>query len=197
MKTKNFPLKKRIVLSGGPGVGKTSIINLLSALGYRVGEEVFTTFFREAYSQKKLDQSFLRSPELIQNLINLQKKIETDKINDQQSIFLDRSRVDIWGYCQSLNLDINSQVKNEIESGQYDLVFMVEPLPEKYYQQNEIRLQDYNQSLQHHHRIIDYYQKYLKIMTSVRQYPIVNVPYQNLPFNESVSPCLSKDDDSL
>jgi hypothetical protein len=45
--------------------------------------------------------------------------------------------------------------------GEYDLFFVIQPMPKKYYDQNQIRRQNYEESLQHHEMVVGHYQDIL------------------------------------
>jgi broad-specificity NMP kinase len=66
---------RKIVLTGGPGVGKTSILNHLQKLNYDVREEVFTKLFAEAQRLGRFNDEFLQSKKLIRDLILCQKTL--------------------------------------------------------------------------------------------------------------------------
>ncbi len=55
----------KIAVSGGPGVGKTSIIKQLKAWQFDVRHEVFTELFNAAGNKQKLDQLFSDSQKLL------------------------------------------------------------------------------------------------------------------------------------
>ena len=55
-----------------------------------------------------------------------------------------------------------SQDQATMEKAEYQLFFILEPLPKKFYDQNAIRLQSYEESLEHHHTLVGLYQEFLK-----------------------------------
>src|SRR5690242_8839705 len=92
-----------IALSGGPGVGKTSIIHCLQNLGYPVREEVFTRLFAQAQHEGRFTEEYLHSQELIHELVSAQVKLENQAASGEV-LFLDRSRIDIWGFARNMGI---------------------------------------------------------------------------------------------
>lgn len=170
---------KRIVLTGGPGVGKTTIIRALQELKYEVREEVFTKLFDEAQRQGRFNDRFLHSPELIHDLLSAQKKLEAQP-TVTQFLFLDRSRIDIWGFSKSMGITPFVEDQGELEAGEYDLIFLLEPLPAKYYDQNLIRRQNYEESLEHHLSVTENYLMYLNEKGLDPKTCLIKVPFYDL-----------------
>ncbi|MBI2711522.1 MAG: ATP-binding protein [Bdellovibrio sp.] len=178
MKIKN-PRKtkpKKIVLTGGPGVGKTSILKCLKDLNYEVRPEVFTYLFAQAQQSQKFNEAYLTSPELIKNLIKAQKQQESLPVKGNQ-LFLDRSKVDILGYTKNLKIPVNKEDQTWLTSNDYDLIFVIEPLPKKNYDQNKIRRQTQEESLEHHESIVNHYIDYLELNGRDPAQCMIKVPF--------------------
>ena len=147
--TKKINKQKRIVLTGGPGVGKSSIIHFLKEIGFSVREEVFTKIFEIAKNKGNFNEEFLHSQELIHELISAQIHLE-DQDEMKEFVFLDRSCIDIWGFARNMGIVLKNKDKMTLEGRHYDLVFLVEPMPQEFYVQNGIRRQTFEESLVHH-----------------------------------------------
>jgi len=81
----------KIVFSGGPGVGKTTILNALKNLGYEVRTEVFTAIFSQANKENAFEDLFKNKKKLISELILLQKENEKmDFMPKEKLVALDR-----------------------------------------------------------------------------------------------------------
>jgi predicted ATPase len=174
---------KKIVLTGGPGVGKTSIVRCLNELKYDVREEVFTRLFAEAQKEGRFNDQFLISPQLIHDLLSSQISQEAQP-GKGNLLFLDRSRIDIWGYSKNMGITPFEEDKMELENGDYDLVFVIEPLPKGYYDQNSIRRQSYQESLEHHVSVVQHYVDFLKIKEKDPNSCLIQVPFLNFdPIN--------------
>ena len=82
----------KCVLTGGCGVGKTTLINMLSKR-YNIVPEVYTKLFNESTKE------FHNDDENRRKIINLKIELES-KLNNDEINFLDRSLVDnlAFGY---------------------------------------------------------------------------------------------------
>jgi predicted ATPase len=175
---------KKIVLTGGPGVGKTSILQCLQTLKYDVRDEVFTQLFKQAQAAGQFNDEFLHSKDLIHQLVLAQKELEA-KPPQGNLLFLDRSRVDILVYAKNMGIAPSDDDLKWLEQSEYDLIFVIQPLPEKYYDQNSVRRQNQKESLEHHSRITLHYHDVLKNQNS--KSPLIEVPFFEGLFEESVS----------
>jgi predicted ATPase len=176
---------QKIVLTGGPGVGKTSIIQCLQKLGYDVREEVFTRLFAEAQKIGAFNDEFLRSKKLILDLILAQKHLES-QTGQGNLLFLDRSRIDILGYIKNMGILPSKEDKAWLEQNDYALIFMIQPLPEKHYDQNSVRRQTQQESLEHHRSINQHYIDFLNVNGLDSASYLINVPYFEGKTEESV-----------
>jgi predicted ATPase len=167
---------RKIVLTGGPGVGKSSIIHCLQEMGYSVREEVFTKIFAQAQNAGKFDDAFLYSKKLIQELISAQIELE-NREEANENLFLDRSCIDIWGFARNMGITLDPEERKSLESRRYDLVFIVEPMPREFYDQNAIRRQSYEESLVHHQANLENAIEYLKLQGEFSKNSLVHVPF--------------------
>lgn len=167
---------KIIALSGGPGVGKTSIIHCLQKLGYPVREEVFTRLFAQAQNEGRFTEEYLHSQELIHELISAQMKLENQAVAGKV-LFLDRSRIDIWGFAKNMGITPHLEDQSALDGGLYDFVFMIEPMPKKFYDQNMIRRQNYEESLEHHEANVIRCREYLEAHGQDPQIYLKRVPF--------------------
>ncbi len=169
-------LAKKIALTGGPGVGKSSIIHQLKNLGYSVREEVFTKLFAEAQKEGRFNDQYLQSRKLVHELLSEQMELEKN-VQGEKLIFLDRSRIDIWGFARSMRITPNQSDRVLLESGHYDLVFMIEPMPKEFYDQNSIRRQSYDESLEHHQINVEGTTDYLQMCGQDPDTHLIRVPF--------------------
>lgn len=167
---------KKIVLTGGPGVGKSSILKRLAELGNSVRYEVFTKLFAEAQASGRFNESYLHSKELVHELLVEQIALE-QQTSKGKLVFLDRSRIDIWGFAKNMGIQPSAQDSRDLEAGVYDLVLVIEPLPEKFYDQNQIRRQTFKESLEHHHAGIVRYREFFEAQGRKPDEIMVSVPF--------------------
>jgi len=176
MQHKNIPFRGlKIVLTGGPGVGKTSIIEELKKRGFTVKLEIFTELFERAEKTVGLDKLFEDLPKLLHELIILQQSLESD-VGNGEVIFYDRGMIDILGFAHNLNLTFSPEDKKIVESARYDGVFIIEPLPSECYVQNNIRRQSFTESLEHHAQVSQCYLNYYNQIGKNAQKHLIFVP---------------------
>ena len=127
---------KRIVISGSPGAGKTSIIRGLKDKGYNVFEEYSRILIDEGKASGKAN-FFLSNPEEFSELLFMGRKAQYDASSSlyvnaaKPFVFFDRGILDIYAYLLAVNERDDSWEKRIIPF-KYDLVFLVEPWKEIY-----------------------------------------------------------------
>ena len=161
----------KIVISGGPGGGKTTIINSLKNLGCFCYDEISRDLIEK--SNRNGEQNlFIKNPlnfskilwekreEQYKNSI-IQKKYDT--------VFFDRSLLDITSYLEFIGKR-NLNLEKKIINFNYDVVFLIKPI-KKFYRKDYSRYEDFNESLEIHNILKKNYQKHFKT---------IQVPYKKL-----------------
>lgn len=140
---------KRIVISGSPGAGKTSIIKGFKNKGYSIFEEYSRALINEGKARGK-DNFFLSDPIKFSERLFLGRKAQFDAAPSlyfeasKPFIFFDRGIQDIYAYLIAINQG-NEDWKKRITPFKYDLVFLVEPW-EAIYQKDAQRLETFEQA---------------------------------------------------
>lgn len=90
---------RKIVITGGPGTGKSTLINHLISKGYLCTEEISRQVTKEA-QKKGIDQLFLTDPLLFSKLLleGRQKQYMDSEIHKGQTVFFDRGIPDVLAY---------------------------------------------------------------------------------------------------
>ena len=135
---------KRILLIGGPGSGKTSVLRAIEKNGFNVHHEISREVTAKAQEQG-IEQLFLSDPfafsnELLAGRI-LQFKKATEGIH-----FYDRGIPDIPAYHVFTGDDIPVEFIEASEEHLYDLVFFLPPWEEIYESDSE-RYESYEQAV--------------------------------------------------
>lgn len=186
----NNTRSKKIVFSGGPNVGKTSILQDLKKRGCQVRNEVFTKLFSEMQKENRLDNLFKNKEALINRLIALQIEEENfHNINDQKYVFFDRGIIDICCFAKEIEYNLTQQELLITENIHYDLCFIPEPLDKQFYEQNSVRRQTFEESLERHKQCINIYIEYFKSKDLEPEKHIIYVPnissnYKNLSIEQ-------------
>lgn len=151
-------LKNRIILTGGPGTGKTSIINELIAEGFNCFEEISREIIREEMAKGTRVLPWDDLMAFSQKVIN--GRVEQYNSAQEGNSFYDRSIYDSIAY---LHLD-KIKVLDEWDAIGKDLsfskdVFITPPWREIFHQDNE-RKESFAQLTLLHETLIRTYEEY-------------------------------------
>ncbi len=129
---------KKIVITGGPGTGKTAVVNKLKKLGHHCFEEISRQITLEAKKQG-IDQLFLTDSLLFsQGLMQGRKQQFKDAVTAPAALtFLDRGMPDIVAYMDYIGDQYPKYFEKNCTENRYDIVFMLPPWKEIYKEDNE------------------------------------------------------------
>lgn len=134
---------ERIVLIGGPGTGKTSVLKRLEDLGNQVFHEISREVIQEA-RKSGIDQLFLTDPLAFSNQL-LKGRIEQFENARSQANFYDRGIPDIPAYHHYTGDPIPDSYVDACERYKYDKIFFFEPW-EAIFQQDDERYEDFEKA---------------------------------------------------
>ena len=160
--------KKIIVIIGGPGTGKSSIIKGLVAKGYCCYPEISREVTLEAQNQG-IEQLFLEDPLLFSQML-LDGRVQQfdNAINEpHQWVFIDRGIPDVVAYLDYIDTPIPDHFEKACRENLYSQIFILPPWEEIYESDSE-RYENFDQA-----RIID---KYLVKTYTNYGYDIIEVP---------------------
>ena len=151
---------KKIVITGGPGTGKTSIIDELLKRKFNCIEEISRQVTLEA-QQKGIEQLFLTKPLLFSDMLLEGRKKQFFEANENSKplTFLDRGIPDVIAYMDYLGTEYPNRFIQACENHKYDHVFILTPWQEIYVSDNE-RYENFGQAVEIHHQLVDTYTKY-------------------------------------
>lgn len=159
------PLK--IVITGAPGTGKTSVINELDNLGYRCLHEVVRNLTLKAKkevgnkSHGSNPLAFVPDPLAFnRKILKLRKKqfLVASAAKDSLT-FLDRGIPDILAYMNFFNQKYPIEFENASKDYRYDLIFLFPPWKEIYVADNE-RLESFKEAVSMHDHLLQIYTYY-------------------------------------
>jgi len=171
IKSNNFNQKK-YVLTGGPGTGKTTALEILASLGYNIIPETARKILDD---EQKKDSDILPWKDCTKfQIVVAEKQFEAETSSKSAENFLDRSLIDGYAYCIYYNVPVPKII---IDKGQnrYDKVFLFEQLPS--YKNDFNRKEDKESADLIHKMIKDAYIKF--------GYKVIDVP--TLPPKERVN----------
>ncbi|MDG5493137.1 ATP-binding protein [Psychroserpens sp. SPM9] len=163
---------KKIVITGGPGTGKSSIINELISRGYTCFEEVSRQVTLEA-RKEGIDQLFLTEPLLFSELLlkaRTQQYIDAQD-NDAHIVFLDRGLPDVLAYMDYAKSAYPSHFTDACENHIYDDVFVLAPWQEIFVSDSE-RYENFDQAVEIHDALLNTYQRF--------GYKLIDVPFESI-----------------
>ena len=126
-------MQKKIVITGGPGTGKSTVIDALTALNFSCMNEISREVTLNA-RKNGTEQLFLTNPMLFSELLlegRINQYIEAEKINNEL-VFFDRGIPDVHAYMNYLGVDYPDKYLNSSNLYRYDLIFIMPPWEEIY-----------------------------------------------------------------
>ncbi len=155
--------KKRVVITGAPGTGKTSVIHKLEASGYFCFHEVIRTMTQEL---KKNNGSEIKSNPIVSttdpHLFNskiLDARVQqfNDALTNENSIlFYDRGIPDVLAYMNYFNQKDDHNFITQCKACEYDHIFILPPWKE-IYTSDEERFETFEQAEDIHHHLFNIY----------------------------------------
>jgi len=163
---------KTIVITGGPGSGKTSIIKELTKRGFTCFEEVSRAITLKA-REDGIEQLFLTNPiQFSELLLKGRVKQYNDALeSNNEFVFLDRGIPDIPAYMDFKGDTYPDFFTEACKDNTYDSIFILAPWQDIFKNDNE-RYENFEQALEIHEKLIDTYKKY--------GYNLRNVPFGSI-----------------
>ena len=149
----------KIVITGGPSTGKTSIIEKLEEKNLHCLHEVSRKITMEAQRQG-VTQLFLKDPtlfskKLLEGRIAQYEEAENSEISP---VFIDRGIPDIIGYMDYAHQEITENFENAANTYRYQQVFILPPWHKIHITDNE-RYENYEQASDIYHYLLAAYNR--------------------------------------
>jgi len=162
---------KKIVLTGGPSSGKTSILKNLRKLGFFCFDEVA----RDLFLGDSVLNSFKKNPILFSEKIITQRidhySVSENKISNTKRnlCFFDRGIHDSVAYLNYIK--IQNDYEKRLKQFNYSLIFLLE-LNKNFFKKDINRSESFEQSISIHNEIEQIYKKF--------NFQIIKVPWMNI-----------------
>ena len=159
---------KRIVLTGGPGAGKTTVLDVLKTDGYAIGEDSARSIIRArkaaGLSPRPEHKAF--AEQILEQEIATYHSATRSEISS--SMFFERGVVEVAGMLKETGELDEDSLEQLIATYRYDYVFVFPPW-EDIYQMDEERDHTFDHAIQVHESTRSWY---LQL-----GYDIIDVPF--------------------
>ncbi len=164
--------QQKIVLIGGPGTGKTSVLNELKNRGYYCLDEVSRAVTLQA-QKEGIEQLFLTKPLLFSEMLleGRETQYQTAEQCTENLVFFDRGIPDVYAYLNYFKTDYPDFFIKKSKQYKYDIIFHFSPWEKIHITDNE-RYETFENSKE-----ID---KYLKKAYKSLGYNLINVPFDTI-----------------
>lgn len=164
--------KEIVVIIGGPGTGKTTIIDGLIAQGHCCYPEISREVTMEAKKQG-IEQLFLENPLLFSELLleGRKKQYREALEEDCKIIFLDRGIPDVLAYMHYIGDAYPPFFDEACRDHTYTKIFILPPW-EEIYTGDDARYENYDQAKLIYNHLVETYENY--------GYQLIEVPKDTL-----------------
>ncbi len=159
-----------IIITGGPGAGKTTLINALGNQGYQTYAEGSRTLIEQ---QSAIEDGILPWHDLAgfaELCLDLMSRQKLDAIASNDLAFMDRAIPDICGYLSKGGLDVPESYR-QASLGYHPQVFFCKPHADIYVQ-DDVRPYPFEEALEIHAELVASYQ--------ALGYEVIQVPWGTL-----------------
>lgn len=163
---------KKVVIAGGPGTGKTSIVNHLKERGFICYDEISREVTLQA-RKDGIEQLFLTEPLLFsQKLLEGRTTQYNNALQEQAPVvFLDRGLPDVLAYMDYIGDQYPQHFIDACNTHTYDYVFILAPWQEIFTSDSE-RYENFEQAIEIHHHLLSTYKRF--------GYQLIDVPFASV-----------------
>ena len=154
-----FYLNNRVTFTGGPGSGKTSVIELLCQMGYPSAPEVGRKVIQAQVESQGtalpwLDKSAFRDEMVLEEINNY------ENLGDSEITFYDRCIIDCYGYSKLECITISDLLLAKCCELEYCRKVFIFPPWEEIYKNDAERKQDFNEAVATYNEMVSAYKKF-------------------------------------
>tara|TARA_R110002020_G_scaffold1998_1_gene9108 strand:- start:16724 stop:17323 length:600 start_codon:yes stop_codon:yes gene_type:complete len=170
---------KKIVVTGGPSTGKTSVIRILEEKGYFCQHEVIRTMTIETGREEGIS-SFTTNPilsvadplEFNRRILRARMAQYNEALHEKHDpVFFDRGIHDVVAYMYCFGQEVDDTFLQACKDHSYDQVFLLPPWEEIYVADSE-RFESFGESLRIHAHLESAYQQFGHSIITVPKYGV-------------------------
>ena len=170
----------KIVISGGPGTGKTSIVKVLESMGYPCYHEVIRDMTLEAKKDTNPARFVTNPLAFVTDPYDFNRRILENRLGhfkegtrmSEAVVFFDRGLPDVLAYMDYFKQPYEDDFKAICKDNRYDKVLLLPPWEAIYISDNE-RLESFEEALEIHQYLTASYERF--------GYSPVSVPEGSIP----------------
>lgn len=151
-------MNKKILITGGPGTGKTELINGLENQGFNCEKEI-SREITENEQKKGVEQFFLKDPIEFSKRLMILRSNQYNKIQNANFTFFDRGVHEIIAYLNFINIKYDNFFTERAKKVVYDKIFILPPWKEIYVNDTQ-RYESFEQCKHIHNEIINIYKEF-------------------------------------
>lgn len=163
---------KKVVIAGGPGTGKTSIIEHLKSLDFvcydEISRQVTLQARKDGIEQLFLTEPLLFSEKLLEGRIS---QYENAQLERTSAVFIDRGLPDVLAYMDYIGDTYPQYFIDTCTKHKYDYVFVLAPWQEIFTSDSE-RYENFEQAIEIHEHLLQTYMRF--------GYQLIDVPFGSI-----------------
>ena len=171
--------QQKIVITGGPATGKTSLILELEHRNFYCFHEVIREMTMQAKNKEQPEKFDTNPIAVVDDPLGFNKKILKARIAhfeashklDDNYVFFDRGIPDVLGYMDFYKQPYDSSFTKPCRKNIYDAIFILPPWEEIYVSDSE-RFESYEEALQIHFFLEKIYERF--------GYNVIKVPFGSI-----------------